>query len=372
MRVTILILLFLVKSQAQTSVLHIADSLFAVGKYSQAIKMYNTSNIPNANIGNAYKIIGNYDAAILAYKDVIKQDSTLYNIQFDLAKLYADTKNYDAAKQLFLKLIDVDYKNPNYHYQLGKVHQKLNDEFSAQSRFFSTYELDNYHQNALFELSKYHLKKSHFDTALKYANKGLEVYASNKSLLSLKGQSLLFKDNYVEALKTFQHLYNLNETTDFVNTKLSLCYRYNSNYEKAIEHLKLVINNNSTDVNLLYKLAFLYEENKDYINAAKYQEVALKLQDVSLDMQYSKLAYYYNRQKKHKQALEIYKKALNESPNNEVINFYIVTTKLEYYKDLEPKIKVIENFKKQFPDSKFTIFLNNKVSALKSEAFLKE
>jgi tetratricopeptide (TPR) repeat protein len=372
MRLILIFLFVFGQLIAQNNTKEIADSLFVMGKYSQAIKFYKALSLPSVNSAKSYLAIGNYNEAIGAYQQVLKQDSTLYSVQLDLAKLYADTKEYEKSKQLLLKLVYVDYKNPNYHYQLGKVHQNLNDEFSAQSRFVSAYKLDNYHQKALFELSKYQLRKSNFDKALEYAEKGLEIYPNNKSLISLKAQGLLFKEDAFKALKAFQLLYSLNENTDFVNDKLSLCYEKTSDYNNAIKYLKIVLENNKKDVSLLYRLAFLYERNKDFANASKYQAIALKQQDVSLENPYTKLAFYYNRQQKYKDALEAYQKALKEDPNNETINFYIVTTKLSYYKDLESKLKVITRFKKQFPASIYNKFLDSKESELKSEAFLKE
>lgn len=115
----------------------------------------------------------------------------------------------------------------------------------------------------------------------------------------------------------------------------------------------------------------MYQLINDYKKAEKYIKQALELQDLPLDREYSKLATVYNRLEKPQQALIYFKKALKENPKNESAKFFIVLTKASYYKDLQSKIELFENYIEKNPESNYITQAKWELKKLTKERFLK-
>lgn len=84
----LLSILMFFKTEAQTSVLNFADSLYAKGNYSKAIEQYKLYNTPKEiynKIAKSYMAIGNYDEALKNYEAYIIENPNDALIKFDYA-----------------------------------------------------------------------------------------------------------------------------------------------------------------------------------------------------------------------------------------------------------------------------------------------
>tara|TARA_R110002094_G_scaffold3026_15_gene11153 strand:- start:111 stop:1241 length:1131 start_codon:yes stop_codon:yes gene_type:complete len=372
-RITIIFLLILFKTVAQTSVLNIADSLYANGNYSKAIEQYQTYDNQSEvydKIAKAYVALGNYDEALQNYEASIEANPEDALLKFEYARLLSQTKKYETAAKVFNDLVYIDDKNPNYHYELGIVLEQLKDS-TAMDRFRSTYELDQTHQKAIFKIAKYYLQKRKHETADKFIDKGLESYENNLELISLKAQNYYWQQNYREAAKWFEKLLELGESSEFIYEKLSLCYGNHYDYEKALEYRLKVLKYNPTDATALYVIGTYYFELQQYKKAEEYISKALLMLDRPLSAEYAKLATALNHQKKYPEAIAALKKAIKENPENEFTHFRLALTLETYYKDYDAKLKVYEDFKNRFPNSRINQFVDEKISKIKKEKFLK-
>ncbi|MEW4923839.1 tetratricopeptide repeat protein [Algibacter sp. 2305UL17-15] len=373
-RTVLVCLVMLVKAEAQTSVLTIADSLYLNGNYSKAIehyKSYDNQSEVFDKIAKAYIAIGNYDAALKSYEASIKTNPNNSLIKYEYGKLLSKTKNYENASHIFKNLIEVDNLNPNYHYELGLVLEKLKDSM-AQNKFYNAFKLDSTHQKAIYSLAKNHLIKGENKLADKYIDIGLSSYENNKELISLKAQNYFVRNLFDDAIVWFEKLIGLNESSQFIHEKLSLSYTKILEYEKAIFHAEKALKFDPENAKNLYILGQLYERIQDLAKAEEYISMSLKLQDYPLDDEYMNLGMILNKQEKHKEAIEAYNKAVKENPSSERAHFYVVFTKDQYYKDIETRIKLYEAFKKKFPKSDFLRMVDFRISALKKEKFIKQ
>ncbi|MFD1614631.1 tetratricopeptide repeat protein [Gelatiniphilus marinus] len=371
-RLIFIFLLLVFKTEAQTSVLNVADSLFAHGNYSKAIAQYKAYNNPPEvyhKIAKAYIAIGNYDEALINYEKGVETNPKNTLLKYDYGKFLYRTKKFKKASEVFNKLVYTDYKNPNFHYELGLVLEQLKDS-TAQNRFFSAFKLDSTHQKAIYKIAKFHLKKGHNKLVDKYIDIGLSSYKNNKQLISLKAQNYYVRHQYENAIVWFEKLLELGESSAFIHEKLSLSYAQLYEFEKAIEQRKLVLKINPLDATSIYVIGTYYEELADFKKAEEYLWKALALLDKPLDAEYMKLATVLNRQKKYKESIEALKTAINENPLNEIASFHLALTLSTYYADYDAKIKAFEDFKKKFPKGKLIPFVNNQISILKEEKFL--
>ncbi|WP_298900646.1 tetratricopeptide repeat protein [uncultured Psychroserpens sp.] len=362
------------KTEAQSSVLNLADSLYVNGNYTKAIAAYKTYNNPNEvydKIAKSYVAIGNYDLALEHYKLSVdaypKKALTLY----EYAKLLSKTKKFELSIEMFNRLMNIDYRNPNYHYEMGLALEKMKDS-TAINRFRSAYDLDQTHQKSIYKIARHYLKKRRHTLAEKYIDKGLETYSNNVELISLKAQSFYLQEYYTKARDNFQKLIDLGESSEFIHEKLSLCHAQNSDYELAIEQRNKALKYNPYNSTAIFVIGTYYERLRDFEKAEKYIKQALSLMDVPLDQEYQKLGTVYNWQNKRKEALEAFQKSLKENPQNVRTEFFIITTKDAYYEDIDAKIKLYKDFKEKYSDSFYAKYASQRISQLKEEKFLKE
>lgn len=370
----VFLIIIVIKTEAQTSVLNLADSLYANGNYSKAIEQYRLyDKQPDVfdKIAKSYMALGNYEDAIKHYEFSIEAHPKDALLKYEYAKLLASSKKDKEAAKMFNDLVYIDYKNPNYHYELGLVLEKLGDS-TAQNRFYNTFQLDSTHQKAIYRLAKYNLQKGRGSLAEKYIDIGLSSYENNKELINLKAQNYFLRKQYEEAVVWFEKLISLNESSEFIHEKLSRSYVKILEYEKAIIHIENALKYNPKNASNLYILGKLYERIEDFQKAEKFIAMSLELQDYPLDDEYVNLGMVLNRQKKYKEALEAFGKAIEENSDNERAHFFLVYTKDQYYKDIETRITIYKVFKIRFPESNFLSLVEYRIHELNKEKFVKE
>lgn len=362
------------KTEAQSSVLNIADSLYINGNYSKAISAYQTYSNQNevfAKIAKSYIAIGNYEKALNYYKLNIEAHPNDALTKYEYAKLLSKTKKFEASIAVFNELMNIDNNNPNYHYEMGLALEKINDS-TAMNRFRTAYDLDDTHQKAIFKIAKHFLIKRKHLISHRYIDKGLENYENNVELISLKAQNYYYQEYFKDSEFWFQKLIDLGESSEFIHEKLSIIHADFSEYEEAIAQRKLALKFNPFDANALFVIGTYYERLNDFVNAEKYILQALKLKDIPLDHEYQKLGMVLNRQERYKEAIEAFKVSLKEDPENISSAFFIVTTKDHYYADIDSKIKVYQDFIDSYSNSPFLSFAKRRLVELKNEKFLKE
>lgn len=362
---------FLIPLHAQNPK-EVADHLFANGNYTKAIEAYKAvKNLDQvySKIAKAYVAIGNYDNALTNYKNAVLANPNATVLHYEYAKLLTKTKKYKAAKPLFKNLIRLDSFNPNYHYELGIVLEKQKDTTALQ-HFKKVFNLDNTHQKAIFKIAKQCIKKRQFKLAHTYIAKGLESYANNIKLISLKAQVYYYQAYYTDAILWFNKLIDLGENSEFIHEKLSLSYAQNSDYKAAILHRKLALKYNPYDANAMFVIGKYYQELKDFEKAEAYITKALKLKDVSLTDEYQQLGIILNRQKKYKAAIKAFQKSLKEEATNLLSEFFLLRTKDEFYADLDTKIKMYQAYVNNKKDSPFAKYAQQRLKELKQEKFL--
>lgn len=369
--ITLCIMLVVFKTEAQTSVLTVADSLFKNGNYTKAIsqyKLYESQEEVYDKIAMAYTAIGNYDEALKNFEAATKANPDDALLKYDFAKLLSKTKNFETASVIYKTLIAIDEKNPNYHYELGLVQEQLKDSLAIIS-FGKAFSLDGTHQKAIYKLAKYNLQKRKHDVVDALADKGLETYPNNVELISLKAQNYYWQQEYRIAARWFERLIELGETSEFIYEKLSLCYGYHYNYKEALKYRLNALQYSPTDATSIYVIGTYYLELKQYEKAEEFISKALLFLDKPLDNEYGKLATALNYQKKYPEAIASLKKAIKEAPNKEFLHFRLALVLAEYYEDYDAKIKAFEDVKKKFPDSRMNELVDMSINRLKEERF---
>ena len=221
-----IILLTVFKTEAQPSVLSVADSLYAYGNYTKAIQIYKTHNNPSEvydKIAKAYLAIGNDGEALLNYDLSLKANPDNALIKYDYAKLLSRHQKLEEASVLLKELLNIDTKNPNYHYELGLVFELQSDTLAINS-FKNAFDLDSTHQKAIYKIAEDYLVNRKHNLSLKYIDTGLRAYENNIELINLKALNYYWDEKYVESAKWFEKEIELGQSSQFIHEKLSFYF----------------------------------------------------------------------------------------------------------------------------------------------------
>lgn len=380
-KILLVLVLFIVKAEAQSlpagrqgSASGIADSLYATGNYAKAINYYSEEGSTNASlqIARAYNAIGNFEKAITQYKSVVEQNPDFQVASFELGKLLIKMEDYDEARKLFSKLTSAEKENPEYYYYLGEAFRELDQPASSLVAYKNAVEKDSTHLRSLFQLGKYFVVKQEKNEALFYIDKGLEFYPEDVAMVNLKALVLFNDASYEKAIPLFEMVLALGETKEYVYEKLAYCYYKQWGFEKAKANYRkmLEIDNNNSET--YFKLAEVYRKNKQLDSAEINIREAMNIQKPIFAEGYSRLGGLARERNDLKSALEYYKLAHKEDPEDPTNYYQICTLVDRNYKDPKVKLEHYEKYLEKYGKSRLPFATYAASSAKKRISELKE
>ncbi|SOC79789.1 Tetratricopeptide repeat-containing protein [Salinimicrobium sediminis] len=347
----ILLLLSATKAEAQTSALAIADSLYAVGNYSEAIeeleKFGDKSEVILLRLAQAQKANGNMAAALANYNSVLESNPERILTAVEYAKLLSSTGKLKEADSIFKQLVKQYPMNANFHYQLGLVKEKQNDS-TAMNHYNITVLLQKNHQQALAKVAKRALVSGKLLEAERLSKQGLDTNPTNLTLLSILAQAYYFQKEYKLATDPFEKLVSLGEGSEFIHSRLGTSYYHLEQIEKAIDNFELALSFEDKNHATHYSLGKLYAMTGNYKKSEFHLLAAILLKDQILDEEFTSLGLTYKFKDEPKKALEYFNRALEENPDNERAMFERAIAGDSFYKDLETRLKLYEAYLEKY------------------------
>ena len=341
------------KAEAQSSALAIADSLYAVGNYSAAIKQLQKVPLSaevQIRLARAQKAKGDISAALDTYQKVLRKDQGKVLAALEYAKLLSASGKLKDADSLFTLLIEKDRMNPDFHYQLGLVKEKLKDS-TAIKEYELAVILNQTHQKALVKVATYNLSRGKFIKVELLCKQGLKANPANVSLLSLLAQAFYHMDDYKLAIEEFQKLINLGAGNEFIHSKMARAYVFLKDYNKAIQHYNRALDYNQDNYATHYSLGKLYAVNGEYRNSEGHLLTAILLKDQSLDAEFLSLGLTYKLSNQPQKAFKYLNKALQENPDNERALFEKAITADHFYKDLKARMEFYQSYLDKYSEA---------------------
>ena len=379
------------KAGAQAPALAIADSLYAVGDYTQAIAQYESIKDPSARtylqIARAYNGKGVKTDALLYYKKSLELNDRQPIAQTEYGRLLLSKSKHHLADSIFSDLAKRFPTNPEFYYQWGRalkktavkdtlvLNRKVDNEKidTSEKAFAKAVQLDSTHQNAMYELALHHLSHKEYDVVEKISEKALESYPENIKITNILAQNYYIKGWWVEAIAWFNKLLDLGMDTAFVRNKLGRAYYEKRMYPEAIEAYEKVLAYDDEDWGTLITLARLYNFNREYDKAVDYSTKALRYKDLPLDDVYFTLGRAYEFKKEFTKAMKHYQLAVKEDPDNLDAVYAIAVAADNYYEDKEEVVQLYEKFVAQSEKSKSKPYLiriaKERIVILKREIF---
>lgn len=378
MKKIILVVFYLavLKAEAQSSALVVADSLYNIGNYVAAINEYAKVNSQHAKlqIARTYNVVRNYDKAIDQYQNYIDNNANHQLAKFELGKLYLKTRKYTKAKDIFEKLVEEISDNPEYFYYLAETFVALNAENESMPLYKKAIAIDSTHLRSIFEVAKYYVPLQERDSVVKYTDMGLAFYEKDVSLLNLKALALFNNDEFKASISLFEQMVELGEKQAYIFERLGNAYFSLNTYEKAKENYKTALLYDGVNPNpkVLYNLGNVFWEQKQLDSAAVYFQEAIDVQIVLFDKEYQALARIASEKKDFQNALKFYKLAHEQNPENIIYFYQVCFVADRYYKDAKVRLRYYEQLLEKYPKARgyFKQYAERRISELKEEIHL--
>jgi len=377
-KILLVLVLFIVEAEAQSSASDIADSLYATGNYTKAINFYSEEGSANASlqIARAYNAIGNFEKAKAQYQSVVEENPDFQIASFELGKLLIKMEDYDEARKLFTKLTSAEKENPEYYYYLGEAFRELDQPASSLVAYKNAVQKDSTHLRSLFQLGKYFVVKQEKNEALFYIDKGLEFYPNDVAMVNLKAL-LLFNDNsYEKAIPWFEKVLALGETKEYVYEKLAYCYYKEWDFEKAKANYMEMLEIDDSNSETYFKLAEAYRKNKQIDSAEINIREAMNIKKPVFAKGYNMLGSMARDRDDLKSALEYYKLSHKEDPEDAFVYYQVCTLVDRLNKDPKLKLGQYEKYLEKYGKNKsrlalyHTKMVSERISQLKEEIHL--
>lgn len=411
MQKKLLLIFFLIvifKTDAQTSVLAIADNYLEKGNYKVALQKLKAEESPSAEvlhkIADIYQKTGNYANAIQYYNDVyalkpsykvkeqlgkcyqytgnsekamelqsevLKANPDNLLLQYNLAKLYAANRIIGKAIDLLNGLVEKDATNPNYHYELGEAYEKIKKDPSKQ--YLKAYKLDTTHVKSIYQLAKFFNKVKVRDSAGLFIDKGLTINMNNLNFLQLKAQHEFLKKEYDSTLVYLKKLEAQNFKTPFVNKLFGLSYFKLEDYENSLLYFNKVKKADFTDTGTLFNIGLVHAAMKEYEKAQMSFYMSIAFQKPDVDKNYFELGKVHLELKEVKKAIESFREGYQNNPRNYQLLFQIAMLSDSFYKDKKIVLKHYEKYVEKFStyDEKSTLYAKSRIKEIKKALFMK-
>jgi len=409
---TLFIILFLVsKTEAQTSVLSVADSLMQTGDYILALKQLKkvkpqtftvlvkqasiyqkTGNYAKAidlytralqkkeslqvkqELGKSYLAQGNANQAIKIYEEVLENDTLNLFLKYDLAKLYTKEYRKNDAIPLLESLIKADSLNPGYYYELGKIYKNKGalGFMKSGNYFLDTYRRDTTHLKSIYELSKFYKQLKFNDSTAIFIDKGLKINPKSINFNQLKANEAYSHKDYQTVLIYLKKLEDLNFKTIFTYKLYGLTYIKLEDYDNAEKYFNKGLKKNYRDASLHYNLGVLKKIQGDLKAAEMNFMISIMNLKPDVDKQYYELGLIHLEQKKPQKAIDDFKKSYQNNSNNHYALFQLAMVCDDFYKDKTIALKHFENYMKRFDarDKEMTAYATKRLREMKKEFFM--
>ena len=341
------------KAEAQTSALAVADSLYAVGEYEEAIEVLegvseNSERI-HQSLAKYYSASGNSEKAIQHYQQLLKLNPNRLLAAIDYGNLLVRSGKLQKGDSLFEALSEKYPETAKFYYQRALIKEKQEDS-TARGFFIKTITLDKFHQGALYKIAKEELENRRYSEAEKLSKQGLEANPENASLLSILAQTYSLLKEYRKAIPHYEKLLDLGQKSEFIYSKLGYANYQIFDYKRAILYYKKALELEDRNAATHFILGKLYAQTGDLDKSETHLLMAILIKKQPVDAEFLSLGLTYKLQGKHKEALDYFNKALDENPDNQRALYEKAVAADNYYKDRELVLQHYKNYLRKYEE----------------------
>lgn len=406
--VVLLLLLCIVKVEAQTSTFMVSDSLFENGRYQLALQELDLklpSFLSNYKKAVIYESIDNYkktatflekalvfkenkkaklklaktyqrlnkrDKSIKIYEEILAKDSLNLVLKYQLGKLYLLTRKPEKAVNTFKHLISKDETNANYSYQLGLSFSIQGKRNLMINSFIDAYKKDTLHLNAIARLATSFNKLKDKDSTKLFVDKGLFLDRNHINLNKLKINQLYRDKKYKEAIPFLLNLDSLDKKETYSKSMLGRTYYNLDSLEQSKKYFKKLYRVDRENFKTQTYLGHIALKEKDYRSAMMNYMMATSIGKEKRDEEYYGLATAFYETKMPNKAIKAFEKAYLENRRNYKALFQLAKLSDDYYKDKKIAYKHYNKYIDSFSDKDEDManFVRRRLKDIKKKYFL--
>ena len=293
MRIAIIICLsfLLVETKAQEHPFYSADDPI-IKKALNAVDPVEYQNFYFK--GLKYKILGNNEKALEAFKNCIRLDGSEPTPMYESALIYFEAGQLDQALFFIESACEIEKDNKWFQQLLATTYLEIGKYSKAIIAFKKLLEIEPGNEDWHFELASAYLMNNQGRNAIKVYD-DLEKYIGPYSMLYQQKKRIYTEiGDKSAAISEIEKWVKAEPGNIEALNELAELYLLSGKQEKAISTLEKVLEVNKNDARAFIILSELYRNNKEVDKSFEYTKKAFASQDLSIDTKMRTLLTYYD------------------------------------------------------------------------------
>ena len=244
--------------------------------------------------GLKYKILGNDEKALEAFKNCIRLDGSEPTPMYESALIYFESGKLDQALFFIESACEIENENKWFQQLLATTYLETGKYNKAIITFKKLLEIEPGNEDWHFELASAYLMNKQGRNAIKVYN-DLEKHIGPYSMLYQQKKRIYSEiGDKSSAISEIEKWVKFEPGNIEALNELAELYLLSGKQEKAISTLEKVLEINESDSRAVIILSELYRNNEELDKSFEYTKKAFASQDLSIDSKIRTLLTYYD------------------------------------------------------------------------------
>lgn len=244
--------------------------------------------------GLRYKILGDSEKALEAFKNCIRLDGSEPTPMYESALIYFQEGQLDEALFFIESACEIDNNNKWFQQLLATTYLEIGKYNKAISAFKKLLEIEPGNEDWHFELASAYLMNNQGRNAIKVYD-DLEKYIGPYSMLYQQKKRIYMEiGDKSSAISEIEQWTNIEPRNIDALNELAELYLLSGKQDKAISTLERVLEINPDDSRAFIILADLYRNNKQEDKSFEYTKRAFSSSELNIDTKMRTLLTYYD------------------------------------------------------------------------------
>lgn len=308
------------KAEIPGAYYYLGLSYLSKGELEQAISRFQRVVDLNPDMIQAHLLLAithlkkrRTDVAVKAAQkavDIDEENAFAHNV---LGSAYMAAGKYDLAMEEFDRAIELNPALIDVHLKKGAYNLLSGYSEKAEDEFRNAVEVAPEVLQTRVILAQYYIKQKKFNDAIKVLKEGLKENPNDAVLYNIMGAAHLGKGEADAATEYYEKAIGSNPKFFLPYFNLATLYTFKGHQDKAMNEFKKVLEVDGSNARALIGIALIMEvENKDEEALTYYKKAA----EQKVLAAYIALAGYYLRKKDNKKALDVLDEALSFDSKN--------------------------------------------------------
>jgi tetratricopeptide (TPR) repeat protein/glycosyltransferase involved in cell wall biosynthesis len=288
--------------------------------YHKVVAMVDNHPTANYNLGLSYHRLNKLSEAEQCYKKTLQINPKNIDALNNLGVIYISLNKKVEALEYYNRAIGINKNNANTLNNLGNLFSSDGNFAEAEKNYKKAIQVDQFNPLYLFNLADCLLKQKKYDESIAELEKAIKLKPDYYQAFNSLGVANLKKGNINAAKELFEHAIKIKNDFWEAYQNLGTCFEKMNMHSEAISLYNKVLELNNGNFEAIIKISNLEMETGNY---AESEAILKKLEenDQAKIIEYTNTGVAKLKQGKVDEAIELTKKALNESDDNALTHY---------------------------------------------------